>query len=103
MPLEVSYYRGSDWSEGSTSSSKIVFNVPAGNYFLSIKSQAGGAISSKLTNYQINLYRDVVIARNFWISMFLIIIIPFFSFFKKRGFEVKRWSNSDYSPYFSEE
>ncbi|MCF8060405.1 MAG: DUF4178 domain-containing protein [Bacteriovoracaceae bacterium] len=97
IPLEISYYRGSDWSEGSQSNSRVINNVPAGRYYLSLKFQKGP--TGPDGPVKLILKRDVPINSNIFFAAFLIIIGPFFSFFRSRSFEVQRWSNSDYSPY----
>lgn len=101
MPLEISYYRGSDWSEGGESKSRVVNNVPPGKYYLSLKFQSG---PQEYKGYvKLWLKRDVTVNSNFFISVFLILLGPLFGFLRSRSFEVKRWSNSDYSPYQHEE
>ncbi len=98
ISVEVSYYSGSDWSEGSRNGKAYAFNVPDGEYYLNIKPQEGGNTRS-FSNVTIKLYRDVVILTNIGYALVAIIIGPAFVFFRRRSFEVKRWSNSDYSPY----
>lgn len=99
--LEVSYYRGSDWSEGSRNNSKYAFNVPDGEYYLNIKTQSGGRYQ-KTNNINIKLFRDAVVTWNLWIAYVLILIGPAFILLRRFNFEKKRWSNSDYSPYETE-
>lgn len=100
MPIEISYYRGSDWSEGSKQKTRVVSNIPPGRYYLSIKTQVGpNQPSGKIRLW---LTRDVPINSNFYIAAFLILIGPIFGFFRSHGFEARRWSNSDYSPYETE-
>ena len=102
LATEVSYYRGSDWSEGGTSKAKHVYNVPAGNYYLNIRSRMPFHRRG-YKDYTIVLRRDTLITSNLWVVGLLIIIVPFLSLFRKKSFEVRRWSNSDYSPYNYEE
>lgn len=102
IPLEVSYYFGSDWSEGSRRNSEYIFNVPDGDYYLNIRTEAGGSHAAS-NNISIELYRDGVINLNLWIAYILIIIGPLFILFKRYSFEKRRWSNSDYSPYESDD
>jgi hypothetical protein len=97
IPVEVSYYSGRDWSEGSRSNSRLVSNVPAGEYYLSIRNQADSRSLTRMMTFK--LQRDVPIHSNLYIVLFLVIIGPLFTFFKSYGFEKRRWSNSDYSPY----
>lgn len=99
MPMEISYYSGRDWKEGSRTNDVYEYNIPPGRYKLSIKSQSGG----RLYPYSLTLTRDAIIGSNLIWCLIVIIVFPFFNFFRKRSFEVRRWSNSDYSPYYSEE
>ncbi len=98
IPIDVSYYYGSDWSEGSQTAKRHVFNVPDGEYYLNIKNQEGGRTFSFQT-VRLKLYRDVVMFSNIIYALLLILIAPVIFLFKGRSFEVRRWSNSDYSPY----
>lgn len=98
MPVEISYYRGSDWSEGSHTSKRYAYNVPDGRYYLSIKGQYGGRHRGD-RKVHIKLKRDVFFISNLFVCMFLILVGPFFILLRKSNFEARRWSNSDYSPY----
>lgn len=104
--VEASYYSGysggEHWSEGSKKATEMVYNVPAGEYYLSIKSQLGGR-SWMNTTSTLSVKRDVVVWSNLWITLFLLALYPLLKLFRKRGFEVQRWSNSDFSPYHSED
>lgn len=100
IPLEISYYRGGDWSEGSRSSSRIINNVPPGRYYLNLKLQKGPTFLRG--NFYLEIRRDVTFNSNMFMAVILILLGPLFTFFRSRSFEVSRWSNSDYSPYQSE-
>lgn len=97
LPLEISYYRGSDWSEGSQNKDRVINNVPAGTYYLSLKLQKGPRPPQGFID--IILRRDVPISSNFFVAVILIVLGPIFTFVRSQSFEKERWSNSDYSPY----
>lgn len=98
ISLEISYYRGYDWSEGSLDSSKFAYNVPDGDYYLNIKTRGGGSLrNSELIT--IKVYRDTIIYFNLIFSLVLIGILPLVTYLASFNFETQRWSNSDYSPY----
>ena len=93
---EVSYYRGSDWSEGSQKKRILVENVPPGTYHLSIK-----YISPIRTKwrYYLEVSRGVPIHKNLFWALALLAIYPIMLMFNRYKFNVRRWSNSDFSPY----
>jgi hypothetical protein len=97
LPLEISYYRGSDWSEGSQNNSRVINNVPSGYYYLNLKLQKGPRPPSG--PIELILKRDVPINSNFLFAAILILIGPFITAMRSRNFEVQRWSNSSFSPY----
>lgn len=97
LPLEISFYRGSDWTEGSKNNDRVINNVPPGRYYLSMNFQTGPR--TLLGNLELKVLRDVPISSNFIFACILIIIGPLFTFLRSRNFEVRRWSNSDYNPY----
>lgn len=107
LAMEISYYKGSDWSEGSQKNSTFAFNVPDGKYYLSIKTQMGGGSYSSGSrsrnntprDIQLQLYRNGRVFSNFIILAVLLIIGPIFFLLRTGNFEVKRWENSDFSPY----
>lgn len=102
LPLEVSYYRGSDWSEGNKKNSVRAYNIPAGEYYLSTKHQSN---VRKRANININyrLKSDVPILSNLIIVIIVLLIFPILGFVQARGFEARRWSNSSENPYDTED
>lgn len=99
IPVEVSFYRGSDWKEGSIKKTRVINNVPPGRYYLSLKLQKGPRPPAG--PIEVMLKRDVPIHSNFIIAAILIIIGPILTFFRSANFEKQRWSNSSFSPYES--
>jgi hypothetical protein len=97
------YYHGTDsdgaWSEGSTSGTALIGSVPAGTYNVVIDGSSGDNSGHPLdTTVQIALKYDVVVWRNFWIAVGLILIYPILLALRSATIERERWSDSDYSP-----
>ncbi len=97
----VEYYSGYDsdgsWSEGSQNNSRILSSVPSGKYHLNVEATNG--LSSNIS-YNIVIKRDVLTWSNFIWALVLISIYPLFVWWRSRNFEVNRWSQSDFSPYY---
>lgn len=98
MPLELSYYRGSDWSEGSQTNDLVVYNVPAGNYYLNIKFQIPLNFSLR-KSIAVELTSDTPIGSNLIWVLFGIFIPFIFAGMRSRSFERKRWENGSENPY----
>ncbi|HWW21635.1 MAG TPA: DUF4178 domain-containing protein [Steroidobacteraceae bacterium] len=97
------YYHGYDsdgsWSEGSRNGGALIPNVPAGTYTLLVDGTSGDNSGRPLdTSIQIGLRYDVVVWRNFWIAVLLILSYPIYLAFRSGVAERERWSDSDYSP-----
>jgi hypothetical protein len=93
---EVSYYFGRDgdgsWTEGTRSDEAALPSVPAGRYYLRIEPEGpAGTIS-----YSIKVYRDVPRWSFFWLSLVALLLPPAFLFWRRRVFEIRRWSESDH-------
>lgn len=101
----VEYYSGSDsdgpWTEGSKNKDLILSSVPGGKYHMVIQPNAPGAIPNKV--FKITLSRGVSVWSNFFIAFMLLSIYPLCIWCRGRAFEVRRWSESDMSPYESSE
>ena len=98
----VEYYSGYDsdgsWSEGSQSSSLILSSVPAGKYHFNIGINSTNGISKLPLNVIVK--QDVITWSNFLLAVILISFFPFFIFWRNRSFEMNRWAQSDFSPYY---
>jgi hypothetical protein len=55
--------------------------------------------NSAVENFELTLKRGVPTWGNFWFALFLLIIPYILYFIFEYNFEVKRWSESDFSPY----
>lgn len=94
----VEYYSGYDgehWSEGSRFGRKNIPSVRGGNYQLNFE-----VTGDKFPlDYEISVYRDVPLWKPFLWALFFLCLWPLILLWRKRSFEVQRWSDSDYSPY----
>lgn len=100
----VEYYSGYDsdgsWSEGSQVSHVTLSSIPDGKYHLNV--QAAGQTTTE-QQYQLVVRRDVITWSNFLWALALISIFPAFVWWRGRSFEQARWSNSDFSPHWSQQ
>ncbi len=99
----IEYYFGYDsdgsWTEGSQESETFISHIPAGNYRLLVETDAGSFKDKVPINLTMRVKRDVPTWSNFWITISLILVYPLFVGLRRRNFELKRWSESDYAPY----
>ena len=99
---EVSYYSGSDWSEGSSTDSVRVPTVPAGRYYLRMEPEMDPKPTDPYTTgpremtYVVTIKRDVPSYWPIFLAMLLVPIPAFFKLGKGMSFEAKRWAESDY-------
>lgn len=110
----IEYYSGYDsdgsWSEGSQYSSTILSSVPSGKYHLNIEASGPAFPTPKATVANDNgsgaITLNVVVKRgvttwsNFLWGLFLISLFPILVLWRNRSFEMSRWSQSDFSPYY---
>lgn len=92
---EISFYHGYDdgvWTEGSSTDEVLLPAIPAGRYYLRIEPQS----DMPAATYAVKLIRDPRRVWPFFVAAFLLLMPPVLSWFRKHGFEVKRWSNSDF-------
>lgn len=105
LVLGAEYYHGysdgESWSEGATSTTSVIEQVPAGRYHLLITPSKDPAVSS--LHYDIQVKRDVPLWGSFFLSLLLLGILPVVQFYRERSFEKDRWIDSDYSPFPEEE
>lgn len=96
LPVQVSYYYGSGWSEGSRTNSTITGNIPPGEYYLSFKTRGR---YTKNYSYNVKLSRGVPRSSTLIITLILLFLPICLMLVRKWAFNTKRWENSDYSPY----
>ncbi len=97
---EVEYYHGYEdgesWSEGGTSGSVTVDDIPAGTYHINIYPYAG---STGLGQMNIKVTANIMLWQNILITFLLLCLYPLFCWYFQRRYEVNRWMVSDFSPY----
>ncbi|NOS93478.1 MAG: hypothetical protein HOP30_16275, partial [Cyclobacteriaceae bacterium] len=100
---EIEYYHGVEggesWSEGGTHGEAFLSKIPEGRYHINIYPQ----FSFNAEYFAIDVYHNEPIYSNFFITLLILALYPIYYFVRKHYKEVKRWSDSDYSPYASEE
>ncbi|MBA4183132.1 MAG: DUF4178 domain-containing protein, partial [Acidobacteria bacterium] len=94
VPIE--YYAGVDegesWSEGGQTQDATISSLPAGKYSLRVEGtwQNFGQPLPVDVRVEQNVWRGV----NFWLSFFLLALLPVWALIRKFIFESKRWSES---------
>ena len=102
--VTVEYYHGYDdgaWSEGANHESIDLPAVPAGRYHLALTPAADPSITTM--PFHVRVKHGGMFWSNFFICLIAIGAWPAWAFYRYYRFEVKRWSESDYSPYTSPE
>jgi hypothetical protein len=111
----IEYYSGTDsdgaWSEGSTSATETIPSVSKGKYHLNLEvtgpaltkptDPLANSIPTSPVTLNVEVKTGALLWSNFFFALFLVSIYPIFIIWKRRKFEVARWSESDYSPYNS--
>ncbi len=99
----IEYYSGFEpgedggyWSEGNKKGANLLTNIPDGLYHLNVNLESS---NSAVENFELTLKRGVPTWGNFWFALLLLIIPYILYFIFEYNFEVKRWSESDFSPY----
>ena len=95
---EISYYHGVDggesWSEGSRGASFTYKDVPAGTYYLVIEYDIGndrpGAVADN-----VEVIRNPAGWSNYVLVMIFLTLFPLYSRWRRKGFETRRWYESD--------
>lgn len=100
--IGVEYYFGSGWTEGSQTEDVTLSGIPEGTYHMNIRLARNTRLKSSI-KYSIKVKRGVPLWSNFVIVAILLSLPLIFVQFRTYSFEVKRWKNSDYSPYHGEE
>lgn len=92
--IEVSYYSGPDWSEGSRSSSEVLGQVPGGKYVLQWRQDPGSLYKGPVA---LEVRRDVALWRYPVCTFLLLMTVPGFVLLRSHLFEKKRWEESDHA------
>jgi DNA-directed RNA polymerase subunit RPC12/RpoP len=88
---------GESWSEGSPDAHYILSSVPGGRYHMVVQPTADSTRAGEKT-FTLSLRRGVVAWSNFIVALLLLCIYPICGWCRSRGFEAKRWSESDLTP-----
>lgn len=100
VPIE--HYSGPDWREGSTTSTKILKAVGAGNYTYRLATERDKL--SDTMSIRVKIREGVPRPLYLLVLMGLLFVIPFFTFLHHRNFEQKRWSDASASgPLWAQE
>lgn len=97
------YDGGEYWSEGGTSSNLLMSSIPAGKYYLNLDYESGMFKDNNTRAFGVTAVGGAVSFSNYMWSLFFISALPLFVWLLSYQDEVKRWSNSDFSPYPSSE
>lgn len=90
--LPIEHYSGPDWEEGSNTEKTYLKAVGAGTYTL--------RIGTERKNWNKPVHIDLVVTEGvtrFWYWLVLLgflSLLPIFTFFHRRSFEMKRWSDA---------
>lgn len=97
---EIEYYHGYDdgesWSEGSTSESITIPDIPPGKYHINIYPYSGTMTMDQL---DIKVTANITLWQNIIVTLLLLCIYPLYCWYRQRRFEVSRWMGNYYSPY----
>ena len=99
---DVSYYSGSDWSEGNRNDEAIFGRIPAGRYYLAVDAELHPERRNPLWT-KLQILRDVPAWSNLAILVVLLLVVPVIVFFRKSAFETARWAESDHAPQADDE
>ena len=98
VATEVSYYSGVEggeaWKEGSTSASRSLPRIPAGQYYLRVEPE--GPVDGPTVPYSIRIRRDVPSIVPYLLVLIAITLRPVWVAMRRLVFEVKRDEESDY-------
>ncbi|MCW8141455.1 MAG: DUF4178 domain-containing protein [Planctomycetota bacterium] len=91
--LEVEYYHGPDWTEGSRSTSTLVGGIAPGRYLLQVTHHPESTYKGDVA---VHVREDVTAFRYVCCSFFLFLIVPIVAAIKTATFEQRRWAESDH-------
>ncbi len=103
----IEQYSGSDsdgsWSEGGPFATSMIASVPPGTYTLLLTptNSAGGMYPPYTGDISVQLSRNVHSWSAFWVVSFAIWIYPAFVYYRRYRFAVRRWENSEFTPFAS--
>lgn len=94
---------GESWSEGSTENAQFISSIPSGRYHMEIAPSRGTTGGYTPSYFEVSLHSGVTVWSNFLLTTLVLAFFPAAILWQKNIFERRRWMNSDYSPYYSQE
>ncbi|HJR99991.1 MAG TPA: DUF4178 domain-containing protein [Flavobacterium sp.] len=99
---DIEYYHGytdgENWSEGSNSENFNLCGVAAGKYHLTLRPSK--AVEDRASSFvQVKAIWSAPSSRNVWLISLIMIGFLIVVYYFEKNFEIKRWSDSSYSPY----
>lgn len=91
--VELEYYSGAGWSEGSRTGSETVSGVPNGKYVFQIHPHPQAPYKGTT---MVRITRDVRLMRYPCCTLFLVFLVPVIVLVRARSFERMRWAESDH-------
>lgn len=91
------YEDGSSWSEGSKSATAYVSQIPPGTYHLNIYPE----FSLNNHTFTVMVRRGMHPSTNIYFVLILLGLFPLLYYIRRYYIELRRWSDSEYSPYNS--
>jgi hypothetical protein len=96
---EIEYYYGYEggesWTEGSQRGEAFLSSIPGGSYHINVYPEFSGSNQ----RFEISVIRDVPYFSNLMVLCFFLILFPVAFYIYKHYKNVKRWEDSNYSPY----
>ncbi len=96
----VEYYYGYEdgeaWSEGSRDATLTVEHLTKGRYHYNVTTTADSA--KPAGSLTVTVIENVSLALNFWLAALCLVAFPLYIYMRRKNFERRQWSNSDYSP-----
>ena len=93
------YTDGESWTEGSTSATAYMTNIPAGTYFLQMEGTREHILYQRINNFSVKVVYDGTEYRNFWFAVLLLVAWQVINYLISNQKEKNRWANSPFSNY----
>ena len=94
--IPIEYYAGVEdgesWTEGGQQQDATLSSLPAGKYSLRVEGTWG--VWQQPLPVNVKIEQNVSRGVNFWLSFFLLALLPVWGLIRKITFESRRWSES---------
>jgi hypothetical protein len=94
------YEDGEAWSEGSSHATLTVGNLTKGRYHYNVTTASDA--TKPVGNLNVTVIENVSLVLNFWLAALCLLIFPLYIYIRRKNWERRQWSNSDYSPFDTE-